>query len=284
MDSNIAIGCAEARPDDIYSLNIRRNLTVLDADTAQPVLQRFGPRRRHLYYNLVKDIRAGRKLFDEVLNTCTPKNNSGTGYRTLDREENNGHYPFGIWYGRGSRYLSVSQDTRQNDERERLSNVLVFMIWLRKFVTTHVRPLIDTTLDLSKSKNVDREHAVHAVFRDELLRRQDDYSWLCGEVPAASDLCHPLYHMCSPFRGFTGNPHPDQDDASPTILLNFGFARLCLPEYHTTIDLRPGEVILFNARIWHFTIAHPKYPGPLIDRWGISCLFSGATSRATATV
>lgn len=57
------------------------------------------------------------------------------------------------------------------------------------------------------------------------------------------------------------------------MLLNFGYARLHPPEYNAKVDLHPGDVVLFDASIKHFTSAHPGYPGEDTDRWAISCFF-----------
>lgn len=97
--------------------------------------------------------------------------------------------------------------------------------------------------------------------------------WLHNKTSIAKDICHPLYNICLPFQGYSGKSHQDQGNAAPTLLLNFGFAWLHLPEFGIQIDLQPGKIILFNANYYHYTTPHPGYKGPNTDHWGISCFF-----------
>lgn len=130
------------------------------------------------------------------------------------------------------------------------------------------------TTGTSRKRRRHKQYILEQAFRDSLEKRAKDYDWLVDEFPVAKDLCHPLYSTCSPFVGFSGNAHIDKNDSSPTILLNFGYARLHLPEYHAVVDLHPGEVVFFNsASVKHYTAPHPGYPGPVTDRWAVSCFF-----------
>lgn len=79
-------------------------------------------------------------------------------------------------------------------------------------------------------------------------------------MPILKDLCHLLYNACSPFARYSGVPHLYEQDALPTILLNFGHTRLFLPEFCVAIDLRPGKLVSFDAtNIAHYTQKHPSY-------------------------
>lgn len=180
--------------------------------------------------------------------------------------------------------------------------MLRFTLWLRAFVEDHVEPLLN--LRQSTSPEGSRgttgactpdhptavnpgSYAIASEFREAMERRRRDFEWFCGEAPIAADLCHPLYNVSSPFIGFTGLPHRDAKDSYPTILLNFGFARLHLPEYEATVDLHPGELVFFNAGVLHYSTRHPKYDrGPDTDRWAVSCFFQKhihSRKRATST-
>ena len=56
------------------------------------------------------------------------------------------------------------------------------------------------------------------------------------------------------------------------LLLDFGYTHLCLPEHWATIDLGPGDILFFDAKVVHYTQPHPGYSGDKTDQWEVSCL------------
>lgn len=158
------------------------------------------------------------------------------------------------------------------------------MTWVHNYIEEYVCPLRNMSVQ-GKGKDVGRAdcagdvesgccYVLHPVYRASLQQREQDFDWLCQQLPLARDILHPLYNVVTPFVGFTGNSHKDADDADPTLLLNFGYCRLHLPEYGAAVDLFPGDVVFFNRRkVEHYTTPHPGYAGSHEDRWAVSCFF-----------
>lgn len=174
----------------------------------------------------------------------------------------------GYWYGHGVKHLTVTPDVRFANS-EALDPTLRFMVWLRRFVHRFVHPTLKSTISTDDGG---KRHILDTHFRQRLRQRQAQSKWAAEQLPLVAMLCHPLYSACSPFQSYS-RPHTDPLDFSPTILLNFGYCRLSLPEYNVRIDLRPGEVILFKAQTHHATEAHPGFSGPETKRWAVSCFF-----------
>ena len=123
-----------------------------------------------------------------------------------------------------------------------------------------------------KPPRVKRQFAMDLFFRTRLLGRLKDFKQLKTKVPIARDLSHKLYNVCSAVQGF-GTPHREKGDSAPTTLLNFGYARLHLPQYNVVVDLHPCEVVFFDAEVEQVTTRHPSQPGLENDRWGVTCVF-----------
>lgn len=134
-----------------------------------------------------------------------------------------------------------------------------------------VEPLVSTTVEHAISGHKATTYSLHGQFRQAIGKRRIDFDWLCKKVPFAQDLLHPLYNVCVPFVGFTGNVHIDRWDAAPTLLLNFDYCRLHLPEYDLDVDLYPGDTVFLDTSVYHSTKPHPGYTGQDNDRWAISC-------------
>jgi len=62
---------------------------------------------------------------------------------------------------------------------------------------------------------------------------------------------------------------------SPTILINFGYGQLQLPEYLASVDVYPGEITFFNSKKVHCTTIHPgdSRTDAEEQRWAISYHF-----------
>lgn len=202
-----------------------------------------------------------------------------------DASHRNGHFHLGVWYGQGSRFATTTADTRQAKQDDAaVVHVLRFMAWLRVYIDKFVEPLTRPTAlrycrrgrkgqSLSDVPPSMLEPILCPAFLSSLAHREGNFVWLSKEVPVAKTLCHRLYNVCSPFQGFSGKPHCDKGDDAPTVLLNFGYARLHLPEYNAAVDLQPGDVVFFDAGVQHYTTPHPQHPGLESERWAISCFF-----------
>ncbi|SPO26259.1 uncharacterized protein UTRI_02535 [Ustilago trichophora] len=212
---------------------------------------------------MLRDIKEGRQRFDKVRELCKLDKTSTDRATDAAREAaggstpnaaQNGHYHLGVcrlWMQGGQDSCEEEDsDHEDNDESEEESNT-------------------NTIAARSRGTN-GKQYILEPAFRESLDKRANHFDWLTGELPVAEDLCHPLYSTCSPFVGFSANLHFDKDDASPTVLLNFGYARLDLPEYNAVVDLHPAQVAFFNSmKVKHFTAPHPGYEGSVKDRWAI---------------
>ena len=118
------------------------------------------------------------------------------------------------------------------------------------------------------------EYILRPKFRASLQQRKANFKWLCSEVSITCKVCHPLYNCFAPFVGYSNNLHLDTKDASPTILLNFGYTCLHLPDFIVVVVLQPGDKVFFNAAsIRHFTTPMPGYLALWDKRWAVSCFF-----------
>ena len=137
----------------------------------------------------------------------------------------------------------------------------------------YVEPLTKLSLHYGQQGGSDQP-ILCPEFLSQLKQWQKDFHWLTKEVPITQDLCHPIYNACLPFQGYSGHTHRDRGDAAPTLLLNFGYARLHFPEYNVEVDLQLGEVVFFDASVQHYTTTHPQCPATnneLSQQWAISC-------------
>lgn len=107
----------------------------------------------------------------------TPKGRSLSDVKT--ELINVSHYRFGV--------NDTHTKTTSTRRKHQFSS---FVVWLRTYVDRYVHILVGT--DTAQGPAIDDSFALS------LAERKDAYKWLCGEVPIAKDLCHPLYDICSP--------------------------------------------------------------------------------------
>lgn len=200
----------------------------------------------------------------------------------------NGRYHVGVWYGQGGDHATPSSDLIQRDlkgeARDMAIRAMLYLsVWVHDYVERHVQPLVDMiVLHRTGGSEPDEEslptyvekHILHQAFRDRLQQRAEDHEWLCKEVSVAKEICHPLYNAFAPFVGYSDKAHRDPKDSAPTVLLNFGYTLLHLPEYNAAVELQPGDtVFLSSATVKHYTTPIPGDPAAWDERWAISCFF-----------
>jgi len=170
------------------------------------------------------------------------------------------------------------------------------MLWLKDFFKSHMQQVVDeedildkddivednimdeedivNKEDVAKKDNSAKSGCLHTDFREALARHKQDFESPSNKVLFCKDLCHALYSTCSVFQGCTGDVHLDPGNAPPSILLNFGYCRILLPDYHAAVDLQPGNMFFLCTRtVFHYTVRHPNCPLPDTDRQAVTCFF-----------
>lgn len=90
LNKPMLYGAPESLEDSLQGLRIRRNFTLFDQDSSQPILQQFGPSRQYQHTNIASDTKKGRELFDEVLKHCTVKETANT-HPQINSQDSDSH-------------------------------------------------------------------------------------------------------------------------------------------------------------------------------------------------
>jgi len=247
-----------------------RHITLKDANTGKVILQRFGPSSLSTSAAMKVSAKRGKELFKVVSNKSKCKKLKA-GTRQTKAQQTFPHFHFGAWYDRFKTNLVLTGETQQTGNKDGKRPVTQFCAWFKEFAVSYIQPLVN-----------DKGSGLCDVFRHELLERQAvHFPWACKQVRGLDDLCHSLYATISPFNGFSGTSHVDDEDADVSILVNFGqHAVLELRHYNCQIVMQPLDIVVFLSNsIYHRTLQHQahvdakKDPG---DRLAITCFFRKA--------
>lgn len=140
----VICGGTEILPNQLYGLTLRRNLTLLDAETRKPFLQRFGPRGRREFYEVCSTMHEGRSRFEKVLASCK-LHTKGATEEDASSDAKMGHFQFGVLYPHDSPGPAASADTKQADNDRAHIDVLHFLAWLQLYVERYVQPFVSAT-------------------------------------------------------------------------------------------------------------------------------------------
>ena len=268
--SHLFTGEAVTKNIDSKNLVYVCNITLKDRDSDKVLLQRFNPANLRQEDDMRHSAKRGKELFEQVTQKARCKK-----YKVQSRQSTTGptfpHYHFGAWHDRFMNNLVLTEETRQAGNEEGKQLVTDFCAWFKQFAKSFIQPFVDKD-----------DSGLCDAFRSELVERsQEHFPWAAKQVKGLDTFCHSLYSTFSPFQGFSGNPHIDNDDADVSILVNLGqHAILELPEYNCQVVLQPLDVVFFLSNsVYHRTYQHQAHQDArsnVADRMAITCFFRKA--------
>ncbi|SPO20015.1 uncharacterized protein UTRI_00407_B [Ustilago trichophora] len=263
------LGTAFTQSIDTDNVAYRRNITLKDSSAV--LLQRFGPASYDDEEGMEEEAKEGARLLKVLYRDASAQPSN-----RLDLSENgmdDPQFELGALYLGEDPYLSwqTLQRYKNRDERKNKAGrkaVADFIAWFNHFSERFLLPV---------ARNPDS--GLCDDFRLKLYHRiKYGFPWTAKWAPGVDRICQPFYSTFTPRKGFDAHSKIDEEDADPSILVNFGqHALLELPDYNCTVELQPLEIVVFAAsHLRYRTRPHPKCQEAGLDpgeRWSVLCFF-----------
>lgn len=246
------------------SIQYCRNVT-LQNEGGQVLLQRFGPTSWGAESRMMDEAAKGKKLLDAVYaKASSSPSDCVRGEKTYCLHA---RYDFGACY-RGVMPDWTYQTAQDYNDRSLKKNdsarqaVADFCAWFHNYAENFVCPLLQNTAYQSQVDDRARSH----------------FPWLQGRITGLNSICHAFYSTFTPTKGFDDDINKEEDEASPTVLLNFGqHALFDLPQYNCAIELQPLDIVFFAVEEVKFKVVESSRAlragrNPA-ERWSVSCCF-----------
>ncbi|SPO21451.1 uncharacterized protein UTRI_10304 [Ustilago trichophora] len=213
---------------------VKVNLTLLDAETEEPIFQRISPTSLDKQLAANKSAKEGLELYERA--------------QTHHREDQSrGHMHLGFWSEMGNPKYNMSRHTTHNQ------HALPLLNWARK----HSDLYLSTLYPL-----------IHEDWQAHLDTRKDSMAWLRDFMQDQVAVLPDWWSTCTFFNTTTPGVHQDQKDQIPSFLFNFGAPTIVrLRDYGVDIQLDHLDVVIFNTSNFHSTYSPDQ---DLQGRWAFS--------------
>ncbi|SPO26296.1 uncharacterized protein UTRI_02572 [Ustilago trichophora] len=237
------------------------NVTLVDRDTDQVILQRIAPSSYSKALELQTSSLLGKYYYDRYLaektSTYLIQKNGSHKFKLTRRKVIEHH--LGIWHTQGKLDLNFTKETSNPRYK---AEALDLLNWARQ----HTHRAMNTA-----------KYLIDLRFRSNIASRRKGKRWLASIFGSRSvKLLHPDWTTVAFFSSFAGGIHRDTEDCIPSYLFNFGEAAwIKLPEFSAKILIEPLDLVILNSRTFYHRTkplddSRSKDAG---DRWAFSGFF-----------
>jgi hypothetical protein len=213
---------------------VKTNLTLLDAESEEPILQRISPTSLDKRLEANKSANEGLERYQLAQTMHT-------------EDQSRGHMHLGFWPEMGNVKYNMTRHTTHN------VHALPLLNWARQ----HSDRYLATLWPL-----------IHPAWQEHLATRKESMDWLRAFMKDQVTVLPDWWATCTFFNTTTPNVHQDKKDQVPSFLFNFGAPTvLRLQDYGVDVQLEHLDVVIFNTTLYHCTYSPDE---SLEGRWAFS--------------